>query len=338
MNNRQLISLIVPVFNEEGNIRKLHKEIVAELEGLWYDFELIFVDDGSDDESVAIIKDLHAADSRIKLVRFTRNFGHQVAISAGLEHAKGDAVIMMDADLQHPPSLIPDLIRHWNEGFDVVHTVRKDMGDIGLVKRGTSRLFYKLINLMGETKMVPAAADFRLMDRKVVDCLNAMKERSRFMRGLVTWTGYRQTSLRYVAGERHTGKTKYSLRKMLSFAGDGITSFSTVPLRLSSYLGLIAALAVIPYALWAVYVRLFTDTAISGWASVIVAILFLGGVQLVCVGIVGEYVGRIYEEVKGRPLYIVGERVGFANESKTLKRALSTQDGRPVAATDSTKG
>ena len=332
--SRSLISIVIPIYNEEGNIRKLYQELLSEMEELWYDFEFIFVDDGSRDESAAIVKELHAADDRVKLVSFSRNFGHQMAISAGLEHARGDAVVMMDGDLQHPPSLVPEMIARWNEGFDIVHTIREDPARVGLVKRLTSKCFYRLINLMVDNKIVPSAADFRLLDRKVVACLNTMPERARFMRGLVTWTGFRQTALSYVAQERHAGTTEYSLRRMLSFAGDGITSFSTLPLRVSGYLGLLAALAGVPYALWAIYTKLFTDSAVSGWASLIVAILFLGGVQLICLGILGEYVGKIYEEVKGRPLYIARERVGFDAGPPPLPEG-ANGDGRQHVATAS---
>ncbi|HUT89230.1 MAG TPA: glycosyltransferase family 2 protein [Thermoguttaceae bacterium] len=327
MNTDELISIVIPVYDEEGNVRKLYEALTQELERMWCDFEIIFVDDGSRDRSADIIKEIHASDPRVKLVSFTRNFGHQMAITAGLEHARGTAVVTMDGDMQHPPSLVPDMIARWKEGFEVVHTIREDTADTGILKRFASSAFYRLINVIVDTRIVPAAADFRLLDRKVVDVLNGLRERNRFLRGLTAWVGFRQTSLAYVPAKRHAGKTKYSLRKMLSFAGDGITSFSTFPLKMSAYLGFLAAGCGVPYAVWAIYLRLFTDEAVSGWASLIVALLFLGGIQLICLGVLGEYVGKIYEEVKGRPLYISRERIGF-DEAPVDPNPPKQDDGR----------
>jgi polyisoprenyl-phosphate glycosyltransferase len=311
MYKSKLISVVVPVLNEQGNIPYLYRSLIEEFDQLWYDFEVIFVDDGSRDRSADIIRKLHANDPRVKLVSLSRNFGHQMAVTAGLESARGAAVIMMDADLQHPPAVIPEMIARWQQGFDVVYTVRKTTEGVGLFKRLTSAAYYRLINRIIDTRIIPSAADFRLIDRKVVNCLNGIRERSRFVRGLVTWVGFRQTAIPYVAAKRHAGTTKYSLGRMLSFAVDGITSFSTFPLRCSTYLGFLSALAGIPYAVWAIYLKLFTDATVSGWSSLIVAVLFLGGVQLIALGILGEYVGRIYEEVKQRPLYLVQETIGF---------------------------
>lgn len=334
----ELVSIVIPVYNEEGNIGAMYAALLQEIDSLWERFEIIFVDDGSVDRSALLIRELRNNDPRVKLIRFSRNFGHQVAITAGIENSRGSAVIMMDADLQHPPSLIPTMLRHWKEGYDVVYTVREDCVDAGFLKRFTAKAFYSLINRIVDTRIIPNAADFRLMDRKVVDCLNGMRERNRFVRGLVAWIGFRQFPLPYVADKRFSGKTKYSFRKMLSFAADGIASFSTFPLRVSAYVGFAAAVCGIPYAMWAIYLRVFTEEAVTGWSSLIVAILFLGGTQLMSLGILGEYVGRIYEEVKDRPFYIAQERLGI-DEAKASSPAPASSRGvtqrkvshRPVA-------
>ena len=328
------ISIVVPVYNEEGNLRAFYDELTAKLDLVCGDWEIIFVDDGSGDRSVELIKELREADQRVKLVCLARNFGHQVALAAGLDHAHGEAVITLDADLQHPVSLIPEMIARWKEGFDVVYTIRQDTEGLGFFKRFTASVFYRLINALTDTAIIPGTADFRLTDRKVVDCLILMKERSRFMRGLIAWTGFKQIGIPYVARGRYSGKSSYSLRRMLSFAVDGITSFSVLPLRLSAYVGFAAALTGVPYAIWAIYAKLFTETTVSGWTSVIVAVLFLGGVQLISLGVLGDYVGRIYEEVRGRPLYIARERIGFDAEAHARRLgheehfAVSSRNGK----------
>ncbi len=319
MEEAELISIVVPMYNEEGNVRPLYEAIVKEFDELWCTFELIFVDDGSRDESVATVKKLHDSDSRVKLVRLSRNFGHQVALTAGLEAARGAAVVMMDGDLQHPPALIPDMIARWKEGYDIVYTVREETEGAGFMKRFTAASFYGLINRLVDTHIVPNAADFRLMDRKALNCLNSLRERNRFIRGLVSWIGFKQYAMPYTAAKRHSGVTKYSFTKMFAFAVDGIASFSTLPLRFSAAIGFVAAISGLPYALWAIYLKLFTDQSVSGWASMVVAVLFLGGVQLMTLGVIGEYVGRIYEEVKGRPLYIASETVGFDHPQASTK-------------------
>jgi polyisoprenyl-phosphate glycosyltransferase len=311
VKDHESLSVVVPVYNEADNLRPLYEAVTGQLDRLGLPYELIFVNDGSHDPSLALLRRLSAQDPRVKVVSLSRNFGHQSSISAGMDHAAGEAVIVMDADLQHPPELIPEMVARWREGYQVVYTVREDSHDAGLFKRWTSSTFYKCINAVSEVSIVPGAADFRLMDRAVVDCLVAMPERSRFLRGMVSWVGFRQIGLPYVAQPRHAGSSKYSIRKMLSLAVQGLTSFSSLPLRFSAYIGFIAAVSGIPYAIWAVYAKLFTDQAVPGWASLMVAVLFLGGVQLMSIGIIGEYVGRVYTEVKGRPLYIADELIGF---------------------------
>jgi dolichol-phosphate mannosyltransferase len=305
-----VISVVLPVFDEEENIGEVHEALVTQLVRLGEPYEIIFVDDGSRDGSLERIRELSVRDTHVRGVSLSRNFGHQIAISAGLEYASGDAVIVMDADLQHPPELIPEMVAHWRDGYDVVYTIREGRDHAGPLKRWSASLFYRLMNRMCDIEITANTPDFRLMDRRVVDALRHMPERTRFLRGLVRWVGFRQTSLRFVAAPRTHGKTKYPLSKMIRFSLDGVTAFSTVPLRLASYMGLFAALSGIPYALWAVYARLFTDWAVHGWASVVVALLFLGGVQLISIGIMGEYIGRVYEEAKGRPLFLTRELIG----------------------------
>ncbi len=305
-----MISIVLPVFDEEDYVFEVYEAVTRHVVPLGDAYEILFVDDGSRDSSFERIRTLCARDPHVKGVSLSRNFGHQVAISAGLEYAGGDAVIVMDADLQHPPELIPELVRRWREGNDVVYTVRTGNDHAGPVKRWTAALFYRLLNRLCDIEVTANAPDFRLMDRRVVDALRQMPERARFLRGLVRWVGFRQTEVPFVAAPRIHGRTKYSLSKMLRFSIDGVTGFSISPLRVSSYVGFAAAISGIPYALWAIYIRLLTDEAVSGWASVVVAVLFLGGVQLIAIGVLGEYLGRVYDEVKRRPLYFTREVLG----------------------------
>jgi polyisoprenyl-phosphate glycosyltransferase len=311
MKKAPLLSVVVPVFNEAENLPALYGALSKQFDNLDLAAEIVFVNDGSSDDSLAVMKRLHAEDERVKVVGLSRNFGHQCCLTAGIEHAAGEAVIVMDADLQHPPDLIPAMVARWREGYQVVYTVRDNSAAAGRFKRWSSAAFYRLINAVSEVPIIAHAADFRLMDRTVVNCLMSMPERSRFLRGMISWVGFRQIGLPYVSAPRRAGKSKYSLRKMFSLAVQGITSFSLAPLRLSTYIGFATAVSVIPYALWGVYAKLFTNQVVHGWASLEVSVLFLGGVQLMSLGILGEYVGRIYAEVKGRPVYIADERIGF---------------------------
>lgn len=337
MQPRPMLSVVVPVYNEQGNVRLLHAALSRELARLDVEYELIFVDDGSRDASREVLRELHAADPHVKVIGLSRNFGHQNALTAGLEHADGDAVIAMDADMQHPPELIPEMVERWREGYQVVYTIRLDGREGSAFKRWTSRAFYALLNWVTDTPMIPGAADFRLIDRAVVDCLNSMQERARFLRGLVSWVGFRQIGIPFAVRPRHDGRSKYSLRKMLALAINGLTSFSALPLRLATYCGFCAAFAGIPYALWTVYARLFTDLAVPGWASVIMIMLFMGGVQLVCLGIIGEYVGRVYDEVKERPLYVPQELLGF-EDAPVLRTIGRARDRRPARTRPSRRG
>jgi dolichol-phosphate mannosyltransferase len=311
MGNHPTISVVAPVFNEEAILPEFYRRTSAALDALGEPWELVLVNDGSRDRTPQIMRELHAADPRVKVVDFARNFGHQVAITAGADYATGDAVVVMDADLQDPPEVIPDLLARWREGYEVVYAVRAERKGETWFKEFTAKAFYRIVYRITDIDIPMDTGDFRLMDRKVVDALKAMREKHRFMRGLSVWVGFRQTGVKYVRAERFAGETKYPLKKMLKFALDGITSFSYLPLQLATYVGFtIAGLAVLGI-IATIILRLSGSEAFYGQATTLVSVLFLGGVQLISLGIIGEYLGRIYDEVKGRPLYIVREAVGF---------------------------
>jgi dolichol-phosphate mannosyltransferase len=302
------ISIIIPTYCEEGNIVPLYSKLVLELNNLKISaFEIIYINDGSTDESLEKIKELVTQDSRVKYIHFSRNFGHQNALRAGLDFASGNAVISMDADLQHPPEMLPMLINHWREGYQVVYTKRKNTSDLSLFKKLTSALFYKLVNYLSETKLEEGTADFRLLDRSVVEALKKFKENNLFYRGIVPGIGFKQISVEYTPHERFSGKTKYTFSKMVRFALIGITSSSAKPLYFSIYLGVFLAILSFLYAVYAIYISVFTEKAITGWTSLIASILFIGGIQLVMLGIVGIYLGKLFSESKNRPNYIVEE-------------------------------
>ncbi len=307
----QVISIAIPVYNEVENIPILYDHLKPVLQNLPFVFEIIFVDDGSADGTYAAIQKLRQQDRRIKAISFSRNFGHQAALTAGLQVASGDAVITMDGDLQHPPSLIPTLIEKWQEGHQVVFTVRESTAHEPLFKKLTSKLFYRLMNAFSDTPVQPFGADFRLLDRAVVENLKTLEERDRFMRGLISWLGFSAIGVPFTADARAAGTSKYTTRKMIKFAIDGILSFSAAPLHLVTYLGLIVAFLSFLYGVYSLYVRFFTDVTVPGWTSLLITILFLGGVQLICIGILGEYLIRVYNESKRRPLYIVREGLGI---------------------------
>jgi len=307
------LSIIVPCFNEEAVIRETNRRLLVTAGQSAMDFEILYVDDGSVDGTADILRELHAADARVKVVRLSRNFGHQFAITAGLEHASGDAVVLIDADLQDPPEVILEMLARWNEGrWDVVYGTRIDREGESLFKLGTAKLFYRVINSLSDVAIPLDTGDFRLMDRKVVDALLSMPERDRFLRGMVSWLGFRQLALPYHRVARFAGTTKYPMKRMLRFAMDGILSFSVVPLRLATMIGLAASLLALLGSCAALGLRLWTHHWVVGWTSLLLAGLFMGGVQLVCLGVVGEYVGRTYWESKKRPLYLVQERLGVS--------------------------
>lgn len=299
-----LYSVIAPVFNEEETLPHFYQRIVAVMEGLEEPFEVIFVNDGSRDNSLAIMRDLHVQDPRIRVVDFSRNFGHQIAISAGMDYARGKAVIILDADLQDPPEVIPALVTRWKNGVEVVYAQRTSRKGETRFKLLTATLFYRLIARITSVNIPRDTGDFRLLDRSVVDTLVAMHEHHRFMRGLSAWVGFRQEAVPYERQERFAGTTKYPFLKMLRFSIDAITGFSHVPLQLATTCGFILAGLSLLGILVAAILRLVTG-AIVGQASTLILVLFLGGIQLIFLGIIGEYLGRIYDEVRARPLYIV---------------------------------
>lgn len=301
------VSVVIPVMNEEGNIVKLTKKMVAILQA-YSRYEIIYVDDGSFDSTLDSIKKQHSENGKIKYISFSRNFGHQNALRAGLDFASGDCVISMDGDGQHPPELIPELVKKWEEGYDIVYTIRKDDPKNTYFKRKTSSFFYRIMNAFSDVKIQEGMADFRLMDRKVVEVVRTLREHDLFMRGMSAWLGFRQFGITYMPERRVWGKTKYTLRKMVKFAITGITSFSTKPLRISTLLGYVMALLSFFYGVYAIGIKLFTQEAVSGWTSVLVGIFFIGGIQMIMMGILGEYVGKLFIESKNRPNYIIREK------------------------------
>lgn len=304
LDKSKLISIIIPTYNEEKNVPVIYNAIANELAN--YNFELLFVDDGSADATLHEIKKLASLKSNVKYLSFSRNFGHQKALMAGLNLAKGDVVISMDADMQHPVEVIPGLIQKWEQGFDIVYTIRKD-GEISFFKKLSAKYFYKIINAISDVTIEQGTADFRLLDKKVVNELNKLSEQNIFYRGIIPWVGYQSIGIEYTANNRLHGSSKYTLKRMLNFAIDGIMSFSTKPLRISIYIGIIIAMLSFIYGLYAIYIVAFTEKAVSGWASTISVILFIGGFQLIVLGIIGEYIGKMFMANKNRPNYIIKE-------------------------------
>lgn len=301
------ISIVAPIYNELVTLPEFYRRIRDVMESLDDRWELILVDDGSQDGSTEKIRELAQQDRRVRQVIFARNFGHQIAVTAGVNYARGQAVIIMDSDLQDPPETIPDLVQKWREGYEVVYAVREEREGESWFKLFTATLFYRLIYRITDVSIPMDVGDFRLMDRKVVDVLNQMRERHRFLRGMAAWVGFKQIGVPYKRAARYAGETKYPLKKMLKFASDAVTSFSYFPLQMATYLGFISAgisILVIPVV---IVMRLAGSQAFYGQATTLIAVLFLGGVQLISLGILGEYIGRLYDEAKGRPLYIVRE-------------------------------
>jgi polyisoprenyl-phosphate glycosyltransferase len=307
-----LISVVTPMHDEEGNARALYERVAAALES--YQWELVVVDDGSRDSTPQILAELAAADDRVKVISLSRNFGHQPAITAGLEHARGDAVAMIDADLQDPPELIVDMIERWREGADVVYAVRESRHGETRMKLYTAHIFYRLMARLAKLELPVDSGDFRLMDRRALDALLAMPERARFLRGMTVWIGFTQTAVTYQRAARTAGETKFTLRKMIRFSFDAISSFSHFPLQLATLLGFITtALAFLAIPL--TVIARYSDIFVPGISSTLVIILLLGGIQLMTIGVIGEYVGRIYDEVKRRPLYVVRETTNIDTDA-----------------------
>ncbi|MEM7334932.1 MAG: glycosyltransferase family 2 protein [Chloroflexota bacterium] len=307
-----MISIVSPVHNEEPVLHELYRCIAEVLDATEFDWELVLVDDGSRDRSAEIIQELHEADSRVKGIILSRNFTFQVAVTAGLEHSRGDAVVLIDADLQDPPEVILEMIAKWKEGYDVVYGVRSSREGETWFKKITAKAFYRLIDRITGIKIPVDTGDFRLMDRGVVDSVLQMRERNRFLRGMVSWVGYKQIGVMYERKARFAGETKFTIKKMTRFAVDAITGYSYFPLQLATYFGFfIALLSTIAIILVIIARLFFPEQPLLGQATTLVAVLFLGSIQLISLGIVGEYLGRIYDEVRERPLYLIDKKHGF---------------------------
>jgi polyisoprenyl-phosphate glycosyltransferase len=301
------VSVIVPVYNEEGCILNLSERIINVL--LRYtDYELLFIDDGSKDGTLSILKRLHSENKKINFLSFSRNFGHQNALRAGTQFAEGDCIVSLDGDLQHPPELIPDLIDKWKEGFDIVYTIRREVQKVPFLKRVTGRVFYKIMNIISDINFENGEADFRLLDRIAASELNKLHENAIFFRGMIKWLGFNQIGIHYTPEDRVWGKTKCSKKKMFALAISGITSFSIKPLRISTLIGVSIAFLSLLYGIYALYIKFFTNNSIEGWTSVFFMVSFIGGIQLIILGIIGEYIGNIFLESKKRPHFIIKER------------------------------
>jgi len=306
-DQRQLISIVVPAFNEEDVLPEFHPSITRVLSGQPFDFEIIYINDGSSDNTLAIIKELRQSDNQVTLIDLSRNFGKEIALTAGLHKAAGDAVVVIDADLQDPPELIPVLISEWQNGYDVVYAQRTHRKGESLLKRTTAHFFYRIIQRISKISIPEDTGDFRILSRRAVNALNTFSEQHRFMKGLFAWIGYKQKAVHYQRDPRHAGETKWNYWRLWNFALDGITSFTIAPLKISTYLGLLTAAGAFTYGIYMLIDTLIHGNPVPGYPSLIVIILILGGVQLVAIGILGEYLGRIFNETKRRPLYFVNE-------------------------------
>lgn len=313
MNNK-ILSIVIPMYNEELVINECYKRIKEVLDSLInMDYEIIFVNDGSKDDTLKLLNEITLNDRRAKVIDFSRNFGHQLAVTAGLYNSKGDAVVIIDSDLQDPPEIIIEMVKKWNEGFEVVYGKRNIRSGESKFKLLTAKYFYKFLSFMSNIDIPKDTGDFRLIDRKVVEAFKVMPERNRFIRGMISWVGFNQTYVEYNRDERFAGQTKYPFRKMIRFATDGIVSFSTKPLKIISLCGVGTMILSLILFVYVVISKLFYDTSL-GWASLMVTILFLGGVQIFALGIIGEYIARIYDESKNRPLYLIKNKINFDKE------------------------
>jgi len=314
---QKLISVVVPMYFEEEVAQECYNRLKSVMLQNNINYEFVFVNDGSTDRTMEILSEIAANDYRTKIVNFARNFGHQVAVTAGIAAAKGDAIVIIDADLQDPPEVIPELIAKWEEGYEVVYAKRKQRKGETWFKLLTAKYFYKFLNYMSDIDIPKDTGDFRIIDRKVADVFNQMTERNRFIRGMMSWVGFRQTYVEYERDERFAGETKYPLKKMIKFASDGIIAFSTKPLRIVMTLGLLSVLISIIVLLYTITVKIIGSGTQTGWASIMVAITFFSGIQLLGLGIVGQYIARIYDESKNRPIYIVKETINIEQEETT---------------------
>jgi polyisoprenyl-phosphate glycosyltransferase len=326
MPDQPLYSIVVPIYNEAENIAELYRRIRMVMDQVAAPIELILVNDGSRDRSLELIRQIHHQDPCVCYVSLARNFGHQIAVTAGLQHARGQAVLILDADLQDPPELLPQMLDRWQAGYEVIYAQRRQRRQEHWFKRFCAYSFYRVLRSLADVEIPTDAGDFCLLDRKVVDTLNVMPERIRYLRGLRSWVGFRHIAIPFERDPRYAGSVKYTFRKSLKLAINGIVSFSQVPLRLSTYVGLITAMLALLMAILVLYWRLFIpNSPLTGFTLILIAIFFLGAVQLVSIGILGEYVGRIYEEVKGRPLYTVGEIAGFEATQTSATQTSATQ-------------
>lgn len=304
---QELLSIVVPVYNEQEVLPEFHGRVTEVLGQIDMDAELVYVNDGSNDETLNILFGLHDNDNRVAVVNLSRNFGKEIALTAGLHHARGDAVVVIDADLQDPPELIPELIQEWKNGFDVVYARRTKRDQESVVKKVTAFSFYRIMQKVGDVKLPADTGDFRLLSRRAVNALNSLGEQHRFMKGLFAWIGYRQKAVFYRREPRHAGKTKWNYWRLWNLAIEGITSFTTAPLRIATYLGLITAAGAFAYGTYMIIRTLLFGNPVPGYPSLIVIVLFLGGVQLIAIGVLGEYIGRIFTETKRRPLYFLND-------------------------------
>ncbi len=325
-----MLSVIVPCFNEAEVIEHTHQRLTAALEKITPDFEVIYVDDGSRDRTAELLREIQSGSSRAKVIRLSRNFGHQIAVSAGLEYARGQAVVLIDADLQDPPEVIADMMAKWREGFHVVYGQRTERSGETKFKLWTARAFYRLINRLSEVPIPLDTGDFRLMDRAAVDALLRMRERHRLLRAMTSWVGFKQTAVLYSRAERFAGTSKYPLRKMLALAIDGIVSFSAVPLKIVTSVGLAFSALSVLGIIYAIAQRLWTDNWVPGWTLIFIAVMLIGGLQFIFLGVMGEYIGRIYSEAKDRPLFLVMEELGFGQAGRAARPATGALDAATI--------
>jgi len=307
MNSETLISIVVPAYNEQEVLPAFHERLTSALSDLTYAIEIVYINDGSTDGTLAIMDELYAKDPRVTLVDLSRNFGKEIALTAGLHKAQGDAIVVIDADLQDPPELIPQLVAEWEQGFDVVYAKRSQRRGESWLKKTTASLFYRLMQRVSKVKIPEDTGDFRILSRRAVNALNTFSEQHRFMKGLFSWIGYRQKAIAYQRDPRLAGKTKWNYWRLWNLALDGITSFTIAPLKISTYVGLLTAISAFAYGIYMIIDTLLHGNPVPGYPSLIVIILMLGGVQLVAIGILGEYLGRIFNETKRRPLYFINE-------------------------------
>lgn len=310
----KLISIIVPCYNEQETVEHFYDEIIKVTDHIDYDFEFIYVNDGSKDQTVALVKALRERDERVCLIDFSRNFGKEAAMLAGMEYSRGDAVVVMDVDLQDPPSLLPQMVKFWEEGYENIYTRRRNRDGEPPIRSFFANAFYRLINKMSDVEIIDGARDYRLLSRRAVDDLVNLKEKNRFSKGLFQWVGYQGICLEFDHVDRVAGETKWSFMKLFNYAIEGITAFSNTPLRMATYTGVFVAFVAFAYLLFIFFNTVFNGNPTAGWSSMVCIMLFLGGVQLIFLGVIGEYIGRIYNEVKGRPNYIVKDYLGDKKE------------------------